>query len=198
MIPLPIEPVDQLFKLAEERGSLKRARIAHSGNGDRVRLLLRPPSEHGNASPLRALRDLRSARAAPSSRTSAPAARTAPRAASSLSSRWVRSLRYGPPPQPRSRGRVIGAAWGLLLPGGFGFFTIFLGVGIGWVVVTAITLATNKKLGPVMQTIAILGVLLAYLVRNVTAGYGLIPTDDLGGLLALAAGVIFAFNQLRY
>jgi hypothetical protein len=95
-------------------------------------------------------------------------------------------------------GAIIGAAWGLLLPGGFGFFTIFLGVGIGWVVVTAITLATNKKLGPVMQTIAILGVLLAYLVRNVTAGYALIPTDDLGGLLALAAGVIFAFNQLRY
>jgi 3',5'-nucleoside bisphosphate phosphatase len=29
MIPLPLEPVDQLFKLAEERGSLKNARIAH-------------------------------------------------------------------------------------------------------------------------------------------------------------------------
>ena len=95
-------------------------------------------------------------------------------------------------------GGVVGAAWGALLPGGFGFFTIFLGIGIGWVVVAAITWATNKKLGPVMQTVAILGVLLAYLVRNLVAGYGIIPSDDVGGLLALAAGVIFAFNQLRY
>ena len=29
MIPLPIEPVNALFKLAEERGSLSNARIAH-------------------------------------------------------------------------------------------------------------------------------------------------------------------------
>jgi hypothetical protein len=93
---------------------------------------------------------------------------------------------------------IIGAAWGILLPGGFGFFSVFLGIGIGWVIVTAITLATNKKLGPVMQTIGILGVVGAFLVRNVVAGYGIIPADDIGGLFALAAGVIYVISQLRY
>jgi hypothetical protein len=95
-------------------------------------------------------------------------------------------------------GAVVGAAWGYLLPGGFGFFSILLGLGIGWAVASACLWATNHKLGPPMQAVAMLGVVLAYLVRNVVAGYALVPIDDLSGLLALAAGVIFAFNRLRY
>jgi hypothetical protein len=95
-------------------------------------------------------------------------------------------------------GAAIGAAWGYLLPGGFGFFSIMIGAGIGYVVASAVGWATNRKLGPAMQVIGMLGVVLAYLARNVVAGYALIPTDDISGLLALAVGVIVAFNQLRY
>jgi hypothetical protein len=95
-------------------------------------------------------------------------------------------------------GAAVGAAWGYLLPGGFGFFSILIGIGIGYAVASAVGWATNRKLGPPMQVVAVLGVVLAYLVRNVVAGYALVPIDDLSGLLALGAGVIFAFNQLRY
>jgi hypothetical protein len=93
---------------------------------------------------------------------------------------------------------MAGALWGILLPGGFGFFTIFLGIGLGYVVAESVSWATGRKSGPAMQTVGTVGVLLAYLTRNIIAGYGLIVVDDVSGLLALTAGVIAAINRLRY
>jgi hypothetical protein len=95
-------------------------------------------------------------------------------------------------------GAAVGAAWGLLLPNGFGFFMIFFGAGIGWLISEAVSLATNRKSGPVLQTAAVFGVVVAYLVRNVVADFGLFPTDDLGGLIVLIAGVAIAIGRLRY
>ena len=59
-------------------------------------------------------------------------------------------------------GVAVGLAWGLLLPGGFGFFMIFLGAGVGWVVSEAISVSTNRKSGPMLQTIAVIGVFATY------------------------------------
>lgn len=95
-------------------------------------------------------------------------------------------------------GAVIGGLWGALLPGGFGFFMLFLGIGIGYAVAEAVAFATNRKLGPAMQGIAAAGVVVAYVVRNVAAGYDIVPTNDFSGLLVLIAGVIMAINRLRY
>ena len=95
-------------------------------------------------------------------------------------------------------GAVLGGAWGLLLPGGFGFFMIFLGIGLGYGVGESVSWITNRKSGTGLQVIAALGVVLAYLVRNVLADYDLVPTNDFGGLLALLAGVVMAISRLRF
>lgn len=95
-------------------------------------------------------------------------------------------------------GAGVGGLWGGLLPGGLGFFGIFLGLGFGWIIAEAIGLATNRKVGPTMQGAAVAGMVVAYLVRNVVAGYDIIPSNDLGGLITLGAGIIFAINRLRF
>jgi hypothetical protein len=94
-------------------------------------------------------------------------------------------------------GVAVGAAWGLLLPGGFGFFMIFLGIGIGYVIAEAIGLATNRRTGTPLQVIGALGVVTAYLVRNMVAGDVLVPTNDISGLIVLLAGVVMVISRLR-
>jgi hypothetical protein len=99
-------------------------------------------------------------------------------------------------------GAVVGMAWGIMLPGGFGgFLVIFLGVGIGWAVSESISAATNRKAGPVLQAMAVGGVIIAYVVRSLIAGYDIVPSGDFAGysgLIALAAGIVMAFSRLRY
>lgn len=95
-------------------------------------------------------------------------------------------------------GAGLGALWGLLLPGIGGFFAIFLGLGLGYGVAEPVSYATNRKSGPPLQVAAAAGVVLAYAVRNLAAGYALIPTGDLMGYVALLVGVVVAVNRLRY
>ena len=85
----------------------------------------------------------------------------------------------------------------MLLPGGFGFFMIFVGVGIGYVVAEAVGSATKRRSGTPLQVIGALGVVVAYFVRNVVAGDGFVPTNDLGGLIVLLAGIVMVINRLR-
>jgi hypothetical protein len=94
-------------------------------------------------------------------------------------------------------GTVVGGLWGLLLPGGFGFFSIFLGIGIGSAVAESVGLATNRKSGPVIQATALLGIVIAYLTRNVVAGYPMVPVDDWSGLIVLIAAVATAIGRSR-
>ena len=95
-------------------------------------------------------------------------------------------------------GAVMGAAWGYLAPGVLGLFAIFLGLGLGYGSSEAVSLATNRKSGPLLQAVAAGGVVIAYLVRNLAEGHSLAPTNDLAGYVALIAGVIFAISRLRY
>ena len=72
-------------------------------------------------------------------------------------------------------GAALGAFWGWALPGSYGFFGIFLGLGLGYGVAESTSLATNRKSGPILQAIAVLGVVLAYIVRNLVIDAGILP-----------------------
>ena len=95
-------------------------------------------------------------------------------------------------------GGVFGLAWGLLLPGDYGFFTILIGAGVGYGVGETVSLATNRKSGPALQIAAGLGVLLAYVIRNLLSVEKVLPAEDLFGYVAAAVGVIVASGRLRF
>src|SRR5690606_31261484 len=65
-------------------------------------------------------------------------------------------------------GARVGVALEVLMcgRGGFGLFTVVLGLGVGWVVSEAVTRATNYKRGPALQFCAALGVIMAYLLQE--------------------------------
>ena len=95
-------------------------------------------------------------------------------------------------------GAALGAVWGSLLPGQFGFFAIFLGIGLGYGVAEPVSLATNRKSGTVLQVTAALGVSLAYVVRNLILDHTILVSGDLGGYIAVVVGMIVAVNRLRF
>jgi hypothetical protein len=95
-------------------------------------------------------------------------------------------------------GAVLGLAWGLLLPGDYGFFTIILGAGVGYGVGESVSLATNRKLAPVLQITAAFGVLLAFAIRNIFWASAVLVVDDLFGYIALVVGIIVAMGRLRF
>jgi hypothetical protein len=95
-------------------------------------------------------------------------------------------------------GAALGLAWGLLLPGGYGFFGLFIGAGVGYGVGETVSLATNRKSGPALQVTAALGVLLAYIIRNLLSVETVLPADDLYGYITVAVGMIVATGRLRF
>ena len=95
-------------------------------------------------------------------------------------------------------GAALGLAWGLLLPGNYGFFTVIIGGGVGYGVGESVSLATNRKLAPVLQITAALGVLLAFVIRNLLWTSAVLVVDDLFGYIAVVVGVIVAMGRLRF
>lgn len=95
-------------------------------------------------------------------------------------------------------GAALGAIWGLILPGRILIFTILVAAGIGYLVAEAVSRATNRKAGPVLQGIAIAGVIVAYLVRNVVIGDEVVPGDDFFGYVAVVIAGIVAMSRLRF
>jgi hypothetical protein len=97
-------------------------------------------------------------------------------------------------------GAVVGALWAGLLSrslGVVGFFIFFVALGIGYAVGEAVSWATNHKRGPVLQGIAVVGVVEAYLIRNLLEGTAAIPSNDLWGYLLVAVAAIVAAGRLR-
>lgn len=95
-------------------------------------------------------------------------------------------------------GAAAGFLWGALIPGFFGFFIIFIGIGVGYAVAEPVSWATNRKSGTPLQVAAALGVLMAYVVRSLIAFDTAFPSDDLFGYVALIVAAIVAVNRLRY
>jgi hypothetical protein len=95
-------------------------------------------------------------------------------------------------------GAALGVAWRVLFPFGFGFFFgFFVALGLGYAVAESVSRATNRKRGPPLQAVAALGVVLAYLVRNLLSGEGVIPTSDFFGYIVVGVGVVVAMSHLR-
>ena len=95
-------------------------------------------------------------------------------------------------------GAALGAVWGLLLPGDYGFFTVFIGAGVGYGIGESVSLATNRKLAPALQVTAALGVLLAFVIRNLIWTGAVLVVDDLFGYIAFVIGIIVAMGRLRF
>jgi hypothetical protein len=95
-------------------------------------------------------------------------------------------------------GAAIGGVWALLLSQRLGaFFVLFLALGIGYAIGEVVSLATNRKRGPLLQGIAAGGVVVAYLVHNLVEGVAVIPTNDAYGYVLVAVAIVVAIGRLR-
>jgi len=94
-------------------------------------------------------------------------------------------------------GGALGLLWGLLLPATGLFLALFLGLALGFAIAEAVGWATNRKRGLGLQGAALLGILAAYEVRNLTAGLGYLPPADLSGYLTTGVAILLALGQLR-
>ena len=97
-------------------------------------------------------------------------------------------------------GGVMGVVWGILLPPGFGlgFFglliALFIGSPIGYFFADVLDRATGRKRGPVMQSIAVGGLIVAWIVHALVGGSF---QGDLFGLVLVAAACAGAIGRLR-
>ena len=97
-------------------------------------------------------------------------------------------------------GVAVGAAWGYISGGRgfFGFFILFIGLGIGWAIAEAVSLATNRKRSSTLAAAAVAGVGVAFLVRNAVLGIGLLPQGEIWGYAAAVIAAAFASSRLRF
>jgi uncharacterized RDD family membrane protein YckC len=91
-------------------------------------------------------------------------------------------------------GVAMGAIWVLvLLPFTVGFFSIFIGAGLGYVFTRLMDFATRRKRGIGPISLAILGIAIAWGITVPFFGGQL----ALYGLVAAGLGVYFAYMNLR-
>lgn len=93
-------------------------------------------------------------------------------------------------------GVVMGIAWGLLtrnVVGLGGFFSIFVGAGLGYVFTRVMEAATRRKRGPVVVACAMGGIVLAFAIQYVLVYENLL----IGSLIALGVALYFAYQNLR-
>jgi len=97
-------------------------------------------------------------------------------------------------------GLAVGWFWALATGprGTIGFFTFFIGLGIGWAISEAISLATNRKRGVALQFCAASGVLIAFLTRNLVLGFPLLPQGDIWAYVILIVAGGFAASRLKF
>ncbi len=95
-------------------------------------------------------------------------------------------------------GAALGVAWGYLLPGSVGIFGLLAAAFIGYVIAAAVSAATRRKAGTPLQVAAAGGAIVAYLVRNLVIGDGVLPADDLFGYIAVIIAGAVAISRLRY
>jgi hypothetical protein len=91
-------------------------------------------------------------------------------------------------------GVLMGLAWWLiLLPFTFGFFSIFVGVGLGYGFTRLMEFATGRKRGKVVAGFAMAGIGIAWLTLVVFVDFNVARY----GLVAVAIGLWFSYQNLR-
>jgi len=92
-------------------------------------------------------------------------------------------------------GVVMGVIWGLvLLPFSFGFLSIFVGAGLGWVFTRLLEVVTRRKRGPHMVAFAMMGIGIAWVMQPLF----FVPLGvALYGLVAAGVACYFAYQSLR-
>ncbi len=98
-------------------------------------------------------------------------------------------------------GAALGFLWWVVFPfrpGALGFFGLILALLLGYAVGEAVSLASNRKSGTSLQAVAAAGVIVAYVLRNLLAGEGAVPTDDLFGYVFVILAAAVAIGRLRY
>jgi hypothetical protein len=92
-------------------------------------------------------------------------------------------------------GVLCGAIWAYLLPNFWGFFFILIiGGALGWAVSESISLATNRKRGLGLQISAVMGVALAFLVKEFLGPGNFVSSLD---IVTAGLGAIFAASRLK-
>ncbi len=94
---------------------------------------------------------------------------------------------------------ALGFVWSYILgrSGGFGFFSFFVGLAIGWAISEAISLATNRRLGWPLAMMAVFAAAVCFFTRNIFLGIDLFPQGEFGGYIAAAAAAFFAYQRLN-
>ena len=92
-------------------------------------------------------------------------------------------------------GVVMGLIWGLiLLPFSFGFLSIFVGIGLGWVFTRMMDIVTRRKRGPYIAGFAMMGIAIAWAMQPLI----FVPLGiALYGLVAAGVGCYLAYQNLR-
>lgn len=91
-------------------------------------------------------------------------------------------------------GVVMGLIWGfILLPFSVGFFSIFVGAGLGYAFTRMMELATGRKRGPMVVGFAIFGIAIAWSMQLLFVD----PRVALYGLVAAGVAIYFAYQNLR-
>jgi hypothetical protein len=92
-------------------------------------------------------------------------------------------------------GVAMGLIWGfVLLPFSIGFFSIFLGAGLGYAFTRMMEFATGRKRGPVVVAFAVVGIGIAWAIQMAIVGDFRFA---LYGLVAVGVAVYFAYQNLR-
>jgi len=97
-------------------------------------------------------------------------------------------------------GTLLGAIWGAILPpglGGLGFLSLALAFLVGYLVAQGVTWAANRRSGWPLQIAGVLGVAVAFFLRNVVGEQALLVTDDAAGYISAALAALVAFLTLR-
>jgi len=95
-------------------------------------------------------------------------------------------------------GAAAGALWAFLFPYRFGaFIGLFLGLGLGYAVGESVSWAANRKRGAVLQGVAVVGVLLAYAVRNLVEEAAIFQAGDVLGYVVIGVAAFTAIGRLR-
>lgn len=88
----------------------------------------------------------------------------------------------------------MGLIWGfVLLPFSVGFFSIFVGAGLGYAFTRMMEFATGRKRGPVVVAFAIFGIGIAWSIQLLIVPFQF----ALYGLVAVGVAVYLAYQNLR-